>query len=454
MELLDQCIAACEPQGEGAVATEGKPVQDLDAEEGAPAAAGGSSMAETRTTQQPATGREAGDVVGAGALEEENDVSDPPDELLLPVAKPVSTPHKPGQRPAPSGPSELQPGQPCPKQSFHVTALSVVAPAKDLAGAAPHSAHPALVSAVTVTSGARILSLLLVHSMKPAAAPEKTKTEPSKKLLPPPDDPLMDYMFDLDPVVPFSLGTQPPPLPLPTIIPPVFAGPPSNMLDVLGSSKREGTDSRFASVHLSCSILLRGFSGKDSQGCWPEIQHIVPLNGGRVLAVSVSCKRLDLGGNTGDCSLPHGGLLLYRVLEDESATTIETEPMKTLLFSSEAAIVASMCALAPPRLDGEAEQPDHLAVVTQGGSLVVYDTVGLGEVARHSPGEEEDGFITVTYCPVPGQLAAATRGGRVALLSLRAPAVGGTGERHRSLRLNQVSAECGLPGLSSVHDTI
>ena len=378
-------------------------------------ATGGSSEAESQTTQQQAAGREAGDVVGVGALGEAfGDASDPPDELLVPV---VTTGSTPGQHQTPSGLSELQPSQPYPKQSFHITALSVVAlAAEDIASAAPRSAHPALVSAVTVISGGRILPLLLVHSMKSATAPEKSKSEPSKKLLPPPDDPLMDYMFDLEQVV---LGSQPPP-PLPTIIPPVLPGPPNVMLDVLGSGKGEGTDSRFASVHLSCCVLLREFSSKDSQGPWPEIQHIVPLDGGRVLAVSISCKRLALGGGTADSNLPHGGLLLYRVLENNSATTIEAEPMEAITFSSEAATVASMCALAPP-LDGEGERPHHLAVVTQGGSLVVYDTGGLREVVRRPP-VEEDGFVTVTYCPVPGQLAAATRGGRVALLSLRAAA--------------------------------
>ena len=441
VELLGQCITACESSREGTVVaeTEREPARQLETEEGTPAAGEGSS---TQTTQQQAAEPEAGGMTEAGALEEaagDASDSDPPDELLVPAAMAASPPYKPDARGKPQTPSEISPllesselqsSQPCPKQSFHITALSVVAPSEDQAGSAAPGTHPTLVSAVTVISSGRTLPLLLVHGMKSAKAPEKTKSEPSKKFFPPPDDPLMDYMFDLDPLPQVSLGLGSQPLPPgPIVIPPSmlpfhsiphpFAPPPPNiMLDVLGTGKSEETDSRLASVHLSCSILLRDFSSA-SQGPWPEIQHIVPLNGGWMLAVSVTCKRLDFGSDTAHSNLPHGGLLLYKVTKRDSGITVEAEPTKTIVFSSEEATIASMCTLVCTPDDGKREQPDLLAVATQGGSLVVYETPSLEEVAKHSP-VGEDRFVTVAHCPSPSQLAAATRGGRVVLLSLRA----------------------------------
>ena len=309
--------------------------------------------------------------------------------------------------------------EPALKQNFHITSLSVLSLPGKAASASPELSlpSPALVSGVTVVTNGRATPLLLIHSIRLTTMPKKGKSQ--SKAQPPSvplflsDDPLMDWPLNIDENM-TSFHPVHPPQPAP-----------SNMLDVLESTKSDGAvDSLPACAHFDRSITLDDFSGEWSEGALPEILHIVPLNGGKLLAVSVNCRRLD--SSTGEvatsCESPHGGLLVYSVARDSSGhTTIETEPVAELRLFSDSETVISMCAA----VDGLGLGCDLLAVVTRGGDVVVYETDNLTPVVRHTPGGDEGRYATcITYCPASGHLAIATRQGKVLLLVMERERVG------------------------------
>ena len=337
--------------------------------------------------------------------------------------------------------------EPSVKQSFHVTALSLVA-YPDYSGSSPSRQNPApvLVTGVTLVKEGKVVPLLLMHSIKIKKMPEKPKPETSKPTPHhPPDDPLMDYWIDpLDPL--------PPPPVLPMSVGVVSSGPPpappSNVLDLLSESKGDKSSPPLpALTRLMYGVPLDDFSSS-REGVLPEIQRILPLDGGRQLAVSVSCSRRGTEPVTDSHESPHGGLLLYRVLSySRGVTDVEIDyPIRMVRFSSEEDTIVSMCVLEGAMVEQGSGRytytTDVIATVKRGGEVVLYETKRLNEVARYSPRDGEDGYASCASCAQSGHLAVATRGGRVVLLQAkRAPTPDKVEEKTESPQIEDESCE-------------
>lgn len=311
--------------------------------------------------------------------------------------------------------------KPSEKQNFHVTALSVLAYPEG-SSSSRSSSSPVLVTGVALVRDGKAVPLLIIHNIRRRRVPENPKSESSKlKAVPPHEDTLVDYWDPLtDPLYTF------PPYPLPSM--PVPSGPtsapPSNMLDVLSESK--GGDAATAAplpavTHFMYGIPLNEFS-TSIEGLLPEIQHIVPLDGGRRLAVSIGCAGRGVEAVNDSCELPHGGLLLYRVFSySREVTDVEIDyPIRTVRFSSEKDVIVSMCiledAMLEQRSSSHSYNTDVIATVTRGGEIVLYEIKRLSEVARFSPKEGEERYTRCTYCAQSNHLAATTSNGRVVIL--------------------------------------
>ena len=314
----------------------------------------------------------------------------------------------------------MESSKPPEKQNFHVTALSVVAYPESLSSNRS-SPSPVLVTGVTLVKDGKAVPLLMIHSIRTRRVPEKPKSESSKlKPVPAHEDSLMDYWMDpmADPLCAF------PPYPLPSMA--VSSGPssapPSNMLDVLSESKGGDAVTPLPAVaHFMYGVPLSEFS-TSSDGLLPEIQHIVPLDGGRRLAVSIGCAGRGVETVNPSCEFPHGGLLLYRVFSySREVTDIEIDyPIRTVRFSSEKDVIVSMCILEDAMLEqgsgSYSYNTDVIATITRGGEIVLYEIKRLSEVVRYSPKEGEEGYTSCTYCAQSNHLAATTSDGRVVLL--------------------------------------
>ena len=311
--------------------------------------------------------------------------------------------------------------KPSEKQNFHVTALSVLAYPEG-SSSSRSSSSPVLVTGVSLVRDGKAVPLLIIHNIRRRRVPENPKSESSKlKAVPAHEDSLVDYWDPLtDPL--YTL----PPYPLPSM--PVSSGPtsapPSNMLDVLSESKGgdAGTAAPLPAVtHFMYGVPLNEFS-TSIEGLLPEIQHIVPLDGGRRLAVSIGCAERGVEGVNDSCELPHGGLLLYRVFSySREVTDVEIDyPIRTVRFSSEKDAIVCMCILEDAMLEqrsgSHSYSTDVIATVTRGGEIVLYEIKRLSEVARFSPKEGEEGYTSCTYCAQSNHLAATTSSGRVVLL--------------------------------------
>lgn len=318
----------------------------------------------------------------------------------------------------------LESSEPSAQQSFHVTALSLVAYPDYLGSSSSRqNSAPVLVTGVTLVKEEKAVPLLLMHNVKIRKVAEKPKPETSKPTPHhPPNDPLMDYWIDpLDPLPP------PPMLPMPGGVAPSGPppAPPSNMLDVLSESKGDTSSTPLPGLtRFMYGVPLNEFS-TSREGLLPKIQHIIPLDGGRQLAVNVSCSGREMEAVDSSHEFPHGGLLLYRVFSySRGVTDVEIDyPIRMVRFSSEKDTIVSMCILEDTMLERGSGNctytTDVIATVKRGGEVVLYETKRLNEVARYSPRDGEDGYASCVYCAQSGHLAVTTRGGRVVLLQAK-----------------------------------
>ncbi len=313
--------------------------------------------------------------------------------------------------------------EPALKRQFHITALSVFAHVATHERSRPATTHPpspALVSGVTVIRDNRATPLLLLHSIR--SSQPKWKSKSGVKPPPPPptlvsdDDPLLDWNLDME-IPPSILSTSFPP----TSLPPPSA--PDSLLDLSETAKSD-SDPLPALMNFETAISLTAFSLECRTGCLPEVQHVVPMSGADLLAVSVTCRTLDGGTSELNSSKSlHGGLMIFTTTGDDSGcVSIDKKPSQELMFFSEGDTIVSMCELA----GGVATAPlgdrgGALAVVNERGEVVVYDR-GLEVVSRYVSDVGGDWRATsVTYCPPLAQLAltaTTTSHGKVILLSL------------------------------------
>lgn len=303
------------------------------------------------------------------------------------------------------------------KHSFHITSLALVAAFSEATSDKPSpAAHPALITGITTaTQDGRAVPVLLVHAVRSPDPPQKSKNDSSKsKPFPIPTDPILDYFPEFeDQVVPHPSISV-----LPTI-PPTLS---NTLADILGDSDETSAHPTLANVHLCCSLPLWDLSHEWHEGPLPEVQQILPLNGGRLIAVNVGCARLD--SSTVETKLTYGSLLLYRVVRDtEGNTTVEPQPAKRLNFSSPADTVVSMCAVEDLFSGHENKELSHsgdlLAVVTKRGSVVLYETDHLTPQAEYTTEGGEEGYRSCICCARSGYLVVSTQRGDIVLLRVQ-----------------------------------
>ena len=336
------------------------------------------------------------------------------------------------------------------KRNFHITALAVVSlpvePKRKSSVSSsmqPLSPTPVLITGLTTSNEDTgwQTPVLLVHNLKSNKPPERLKSETkSKPPLPIPDDGLMDYFDPLDPLPPVL--PQAPTAPAPP--------PPTDMLDILSDSKPES--SLPASSRFSCCIPLEEFSSPHETDL-PEIQHLVPLDSGRLLAVTVSCDASFSLAKAGDnkdepssqSASVRGGLILFRVSRGRNdILKLDEKPIEVVKFSSCKDVISSLCVVPGNQSSSQTDKdklrapvPDLLVTTSQAGEVVVYSSADLAVVARHSlmPSSEGEGEgegdsslqggggggLSCSYCTTTGHLAVSMATGRVVLLRIDIP---------------------------------
>ena len=175
---------------------------------------------------------------------------------------------------------------------------------------------PALVGAVSITNGGRCTPTLLVYSIKSNRPIEKGKSEQKvKPPMPPPPDPLDYDPWEPIELAPSYMGAMPP-------------SASSSVLDVLADAKSD-TNTSPADLKYLHSIPLDEFSCGANSGAMPEIREILPLAGGQLLAVlcnisstspllvSSEGERGEAQAQKGEDPSNYGGILLFRTTIEE-----------------------------------------------------------------------------------------------------------------------------------------
>ena len=208
---------------------------------------------------------------------------------------------------------------------------------------------PALVGAVSVTNGGRCTPTLLVYSIKSNRPLEKGKSEQKvKPPMPPPPDPLDYDPWEPIEIAPPYMGTMP------------TSSSASSVLDVLSETKTDGNTSP-ADLKYLHSIPLDEFSCGADSGTIPEIREILPLAGGQLLAVLCNFSSISplLGNSEGEGDEAqtqkredpshYGGILLFRTTLEEDGDRlrlrVDGEPIKVVRFSDCSSTVVSMCVI-------------------------------------------------------------------------------------------------------------
>ena len=340
------------------------------------------------------------------------------------------------------------------KRDFHITALSVVSiPAdKPSVGEVTSStsiSSPTLISALTITRGGVSIPALVVHSIKSNKPPVKLNSSATlKQALPPTDE--LDFYDPLDTLPPLPV-IPPHSIPLVTLT----SGPTGSSIlspDILFSDSKMDfhPGSLLATLNFIHCITLEGFTCDSNSGLLPEIQHLVPLDCGRLLAVCCTCSGSPiLSMEKRDCEEEDGsgtnmaqrsGLLLFEVVRDsENILRVREEPVKVLSIGDGTNPIVSMCAVDPSPSDERRIHSDSvvegithpevlLATLAHKGDVTIYscsshDLVPIASYRVNSPdGSELDDaemkFVDCTYCESTNHLVVASVSGRVTLLKI------------------------------------
>ena len=288
------------------------------------------------------------------------------------------------------------------KRNFHITALSVVsfpvARLPVLSTVTPEAPTTVLITGITVFRDGKFIPVLMSHKIAylKKRGQRKSQKPPSTVHLPSLPDPLDDYMYmDVSYVAPSSSWEAP---------------------------SKPSTDSPTlpATLGFGQSFILEGDFGS---GGLPEIKQIIPLNGGKLLAVtcrvSSSVSLFEQDGNNSQTttvfllSLNKDGLI--------SADSLRKIPV-------DEAIVC-ICAVSkdtpdtPSTIESSSNNPALLAVLFKTGQVTIYDCNehALTVVTSYDCPVVADSsleLVDCVYSPATRHLAVASREGRVWLLKL------------------------------------
>ena len=208
------------------------------------------------------------------------------------------------------------------QQTKQSTTSTTTSPSKQAAAPSPLPStssltiSPALVGAVSVTNGGCCTPTLLVYSIKSNRPIEKGKSEQKvKPPMPPPPDPLDYDPWEPIELAPSYMGAMPP-------------SASSSVLDVLADVKSDGNASP-ADLKYLHSIPLDEFSCGTDSGAMPEIREILPLAGGQLFAVLCNISSTspllvssegegdEAQAQKGKDPANYGGILLFRTTIEE-----------------------------------------------------------------------------------------------------------------------------------------
>lgn len=306
-----------------------------------------------------------------------------------------------------------------------------------------------LIAGITVCRNDQLVPLLVVHCVISFKQKQKKRKLSKKTSIPPADYPIEEF-FELPPE-PTSLDD------------PLYSAPWE--APVVNLNHEESADFS-ATLHYTQSFALNDFSVSSDSGGQPEIQQIVPLAGGRLLAVSCCMfpvSRGLFGGEKEGREEPlqeslsmSGGLFLFRVegtslnflqstqtsdpskisislcpIEELSATTLQQEKYSTSIDTEKSTLLVSLLksgelilydcskSLLAPILISDPSTPTPLVTFDptcgQPTSAAVEPRYDSSSVSSSSRAGE---FVDCVYCPATSHLALATREGRLLMLKL------------------------------------
>ena len=288
------------------------------------------------------------------------------------------------------------------KRHFHVTALSVVSVEKHvLSTSTPEICTAVLITGVTMFRDNKCVAMLMLHKVC-------SKIRKKRKSQKPPSTYISPIAIDLDPEY----------IPLmdhPSMQPPVYSNQSWEAPSKAGTDDPELT----ATLEYSQSFSLgNDIVPSDSEGL-PQIRQIVPLDSGRLLAVS--------------CTVSTSDSILKEDKSDSSTCTLFV-----ISLSQNGHITASSFCMIPvdepvvcvralsdnsETHSEDSNNPILLAVLFGSGRVVVYD-VSLPSplpVATYQCSDCEDPtshMVDCTYCPATCQLAVTTSNGKLWMLGL------------------------------------
>ena len=340
--------------------------------------------------------------------------------------------------------------EPVKKTSVHITSLSVLSvPDKDgsVAVTSAFKATPGtskdssqsstvLITGITVYRDGNFVPLLVVHRVKHSKQNQK-KQGPKKKTPMPPVDYPLEELFEVPPESYTSLDD------------PLFSAPWEAPID----SNSEATDFP-ATLQYVQSFILSEFSVSSDSGGQPEIQQIIPLDNGRLVAVTCNMSKCPpglFGGKKGveedsDQTSPalSGSLFLFKV---ERAACVDITLLQSIPTHDLTKNIISLCPIEEnqttpsqnekPTPKKKKEQSVLLATLLKNGVVVLYDCSmsqltpvitfdpSSSPLDHHSAIVEADPlvssgeeFVDCVYCPITNHLALATRAGKIIMLKL------------------------------------
>ena len=292
------------------------------------------------------------------------------------------------------------------KRNFHITALSVVSfPVARLpvgSTVTPEAPTTVLITGMTVFRDGKFVPVLMLHKLAylmKRGQQKSQKSPPSTVHLPPIPDPLDDYMYmDVSMVTPSSSWEAP-------------------------SKPSTDSPSLPASLGFGQGFVLEGNFGSEGM---PEIKQIVPLDGGRLLAIAC-CVATPVSLFSEDKTDSQITILFLLPLNKNGQ--ISTDSFRRIPTDKPIVCVHAISEDtldAPNTIEASSTNPALLAVLFKGGQVAVYDcnedTPTL--VACYDcPTDSSLELVDCVYSPATGHLAVASTEGSVWLLKLKEQSV-------------------------------
>ena len=292
------------------------------------------------------------------------------------------------------------------KRNFHITALSVVSfPVARLpvgSTVTPEAPTTVLITGMTVFRDGKFVPVLMLHKLAyliKRGQQKSQKSPPSTVHLPPIPDPLDDYMYmDVSMVTPSSSWEAP-------------------------SKPSTDSPSLPASLGFGQGFVLEGNFGSERI---PEIKQIVPLDGGRLLAIAC-CVATPVSLFSEDKTDSQITILFLLPLNKNGQ--ISTDSFRRIPTDKPIVCVHAISEDTldtPNTIEASSTNPALLAVLFKGGQVAVYDcnedTPTL--VACYDcPTDSSLELVDCVYSPATGHLAVASTEGSVWLLKLKEQSV-------------------------------